>query len=408
MKRYGILAASVVIQLVLGSVYAWSTIAQELTSLHGFAAWQTQFIYGMIIFVFSVSLILGGRLFRKRGPRYTATWGGILFGSSYLLAAVLPLEPLVLIFLLGGLSGFSIGLGYACPLSTGVAWFPKHKGLVTGVAVFGFGGGAILANQVYVQILASGGSVQQIFLLTGAIGGGLVVLSAQVLALPDKVRSLSSTAVPAIQQGFLKSPSFWRLALGLGLGSASGLLLIGRAAGIAVDLGFAESAAAALPAMAVAAVSVGNASGRLFWGWLNDRIPGLTIPLSLGLATLSALGLLLAGTSPVLFIILMAMSGLLFGGSLVVYAAHSELVFGQGALARVYPFIFMFYGAAAIIGPSLGGVMYDVTGNSTGPIILAAALPFAGLIMTTVLRRFESTEVNQAATAEEQGSQALA
>ena len=142
MKRWVVLMAGVVLQTILGGVYAWSAFVPALTGEHGLSNGQCGMIFGVTIAVFSVVMIPGGRLLQTLGPRITAGIGALLFAAGYVVASFSGGDFWVLVLGIGCLTGAGIGAGYVCPLTVAMKWFPSNQGLVTGVAVAGCRGGA--------------------------------------------------------------------------------------------------------------------------------------------------------------------------------------------------------------------------------------------------------------------------
>src|SRR6056297_3235109 len=124
MKKWIVLAASVVLQLVLGGVYAWSVLGDALETDHGLTKGQTGLIFGVTIAVFTIVMIPAGRLLKKFGPRKLAAFGSILFAAGYLLASFSRGQFPLLVVGIGVLTGAGIGAGYVCPLTVGMKWFP--------------------------------------------------------------------------------------------------------------------------------------------------------------------------------------------------------------------------------------------------------------------------------------------
>lgn len=380
MKRYIILISSVLIQMVLGSIYAWSTLASGLQQELGFTGAQTQSIYGTLIIVFSFSLILGGWMFRSFGPRVTGSFAGLVYTLSFAAASLSQTFPLhVLLIGFGG--GLATGLGYACPLSTGAAWFPKHKGLVTGIAVFGFGAGSIATNYLFAFALNNGVMVSEIFMFLGYLGGGLVFLASQVLDLPKTYASSTkaNTELPTPRELF-SQPVFWKYIIALGAGSFAGLIIIGSTAGMVVYQGLGSSVSDLIPVLGVTLIALGNASGRIAWGWFQDKTQGIAVPINLVGSGILSILLLITPIAIPLFLINLFLVGFFFGGSLIITAADIEKDFGTGSLAAVYPWVFIFYGFAALIGPTIAGSMVDTFGSYRVPLILSAAVPALGFI----------------------------
>ncbi len=375
MKKYAILFCSVAIQVFLGGVYAWSTLARPLRSDFSLTSFQTELIYGLSIATFALTMVFSGRWIARVGPRFLALASGMLYFAAFGIAALSGGDFLWLLLGLGLVMGSAIGLGYVVPLSTAVRWFPRHKGLVTGLAVFGFGGGSLLSSWLVQTLLDGGQSILGIFWILGVLGGVVIVLSALVMSFP------AGESPPRVRtdRQVLISPSFWLLALGMFCGTLGGLVVIGKAANMAAALGYA-----ALGVVAVGILAAGNSLGRLFWGWLHDRWGRWTLPACLGLMTVSQLALALLASSAEVLLGFLFFVGLSFGGNLVLFAVKTEEFFGPGSISRVYPFIFLGYGTAAIVGPPLGGWMYDQSASYVGVYLMAAGISLVGTLTVGV------------------------
>src|SRR5579859_4038160 len=147
-NRATIAAAGVIMQLALGAIYAWSLFVSPLSKAH--PEWTRTDItltFSIALVALGFGAILGGTLLEKRGPRWVGTLSGLLYGAGFIGAGLLPtLWGLYLSY--GVMSGLGMGLGYIVPLATLIKWFPDKRGLITGLAVAGFGGGAVLTTLV--------------------------------------------------------------------------------------------------------------------------------------------------------------------------------------------------------------------------------------------------------------------
>lgn len=378
-----ILASGVFAQLVLGAVYAWSEIALLLEGSYGFTTAQTQSIYGTAVGVFAFGTIVTGRLLRRIGPRGMTFISAGLFLAAYLLASAGGARYGVLLPTLGVLLGTAIAFGYVVPLSTATRWFPDAKGTVAGLAVMGFGGGAIVAAAVIGAMVRAGVPLGTILARFGLGGAAVLALAALPQRYPrgeeippgGSRRSATAVSPPAVG-ALLRSGEVWSLGVTMFLATVGGLIVIGGVGTIAIDLDLRR-----LATPAVSVVALGNASGRLVWGRLIDRLGPATIPASLIVMTVGFATLRLGEWSAVAFLVGAFVSGFQFGASLVVYGAFSERHFGPGAISSVYPAIFAFYGVAALVGPAVGGALHTALGSYAGVLIALAGVPVVALAL---------------------------
>lgn len=378
MQKSSIILASVLIQAFLGGVYAWSTLAKPLREVYGLSSFQTELVYGLSIGLFAVTMLWSGRLILRVGPRPLALSSGLLYFLAFAVAALGRGSFAAVLLGLGVVMGVAIGLGYVTPLTTAVRWFPRHKGLVTGLAVFGFGGGSLLSAYLVQRLLQTGWDILEVFWVLGAFGGVVILLSGWVMRFPDS--SASSTSVPPVpDRTVFQSAGFWLLALGMFFGTLGGLVVIGKAANMAAVL-----LDPALGAAAVGVLALGNSLGRLFWGWMNDLWGRWTLPVCLAMMSAVLGALMVWADVQAIFFSALFLVGLGFGGNLVLYAVKAEEIFGTGSIARIYPFIFLGYGIAAVVGPPFGGWLYDQY-DSYGVVFgLAAVSALVGLVLVSL------------------------
>lgn len=261
-----VLAASLVIQVCLGGVFAWSVFAKPLGDAYGYSSAQAASVFGITIGAFALSMPVAGRLQAKIGPRPVAAVGGLLFGLGYLIASCSGGSLAQIIIGVGIVGGVGIGFGYVCPLAACVKWFPKYKGLVTGLSVAGFGGGAILLSTLAASLMGKGMPVLQVFRVIGVFWGGAVLLGALFLSVPRECLDDTPGRDIPIRELFMQR-SFWRLSLGMFCGTFAGLLVVGNIAKIGLSAGASDEIAT----LSITAFAVGNALGRITWGHLVDR-----------------------------------------------------------------------------------------------------------------------------------------
>src|SRR5690348_15198177 len=182
-NRWGIVVAAIIMQVALGAIYAWSVFVKPLEKLHGWNATQVTLTFTIAIFMLGVGATIGGFLLDRYGPRVIGTAAGVCYGLGVLLAGFTGDNLTLLYATYGVLGGLGMGLGYIVPVATLVKWFPDKRGVVTGLAVMGFGGGAVITSPVATALIGSVG-VSQTFVILGIVYLILVVIAAQFYANP--------------------------------------------------------------------------------------------------------------------------------------------------------------------------------------------------------------------------------
>jgi OFA family oxalate/formate antiporter-like MFS transporter len=383
MKKYLVLIGSVLIQTCLGGIYAWSAFVPALRDDYGLTTGQTQVIFGLCVALFIVAMVFAGRLEERKGPRLTASIGGVLFAVGYAVASFSGGAFAPLLLGIGVITGVGLGFAYVCPIASCVRWFPAKKGLVTGVAVAGFGGGAILLSQVANALFARGWDVLAIFRGVGIVYGAVIVVGALMLSCPGEAPGTAPPERTPLRT-LLGSGRFWVLWFGMFSGTFAGLMVIGNLK----PIGLAGAVPAAAATLAISTLAVGNAAGRIAWGFISDRIGGKAMPLSLAGLAVATLALWWAARSGTAFVVAAPFVGFGFGACLVLYAAATADAFGHENVGRNYPFVSLAYGFSGILGPAVGGILFDAAGSYTFPLVLAAALATVGaLVLATVGRK---------------------
>lgn len=393
MTKWIVLCAGVAIQMILGGIYAWSEFVPTLNTVYGLSKSQCGIIFGATILTFTVVMIPAGRVLQRYGARTTAGIGALLFTLGYVLASMSTGEFWILLLCLSGITGAGIGFGYICPLTVAMKWFPNNKGLVTGVSVAGFGGGAVLVSNVAEHLLvAMSLDVLEAFLYMGLGSGVIAFTSAMFLSQPVVGEQAAKeggerTSLASI----LRSSNYLLICLGMFCGTFAGLLVVGNLKPLALSMGLGSGAAT----LCISIFAVGNATGRITWGQIHDRIGSKrAIAYSLTFLGVSLLPLLLLGNQTAILASVLLI-GIGFGACFVVYASSMVELFGVRHFPRLYPICFVGYGVAALIGPGVGGFVADVTGGYAPAILLSAAIvllaaPLVWLTFQPVARNREA------------------
>lgn len=359
-KKLKVLVASVILQLCIGTLYTWSLFNAYLSAKISVPTTSIVLAFSMAVFIFAFTTLFSGKLLDKFGPRLIAFIGGILYGLGILLCASAT-TPLQLYIFYGILSAVGIGFVYVCPLTTCVKWFPKEKGLITGIVVGSFGLGSLVFSPL-IQYLLNNTSLTTAFLTLGSIYLILITLASFLLELPKT----SSTSEPNndfsknnyLTKEMMKSKSFpflWFIFL---CGTMSGLLIIGLAKDIGIHL---VSLSPSIAALSVSIISIFNTLGRLGFGALSDKISRFKIITILFSITITSLLLLsFIQLNIFTYFILLSSIAASFGGMPAIFPAITGDFYGIPHLGSNYGVMYQAYGASALISPILTFFIRDL------------------------------------------------
>jgi OFA family oxalate/formate antiporter-like MFS transporter len=255
-NRWGIAVAAVVMQLCLGAVYGWSVFKNPLMRTEHWTETSVQLNFTLAIAFLGIGTIIGGLWQDRVGPRRVATVAGVIYGLGYILAAYSSqhhsLTGMYLSY--GVLGGIGMGMGYITPVATLVKWFPERRGLMTGVAVAGYGAGALVMSPIAARTILSYG-VPVTFLGLGIVYLILVVAAAQFYANPpagwapagyvprSAVQKAATTSNFTVTEA-IRRWQFWLLWFMLFLNVTAGILFISNAVPIMRELTGAQPAVA--------------------------------------------------------------------------------------------------------------------------------------------------------------------
>jgi OFA family oxalate/formate antiporter-like MFS transporter len=373
MKKYVNLAAAFFIMLCLGSVYAWSIFVPELKAIHGFTTAQTQLVFGVLIAVFTIMMIFAGRLDQKHGPRLVAIISALLFGSGYILAGLSGGHFLIVLLGIGILAGSGTGFGYLISITNTVKWFPERKGLVTGVAAAGFGLGAIVLTWFSDLLLQRNYQVLEVFKIIG-ISYGIIILLFSFMVKGPVLKEWPTTKE---SKKWFTERAFILLFLGILCGTFAGLLVIGNLRPIGAQYALSQD----VLLLGISIFSAANFAGRLIWGWLSDFLSGRqSIFIALGLQALFVFLIGFFRLQSYTYLIFSGAIGFGFGANFVLFAKETAHIYGINRLSSIYPFVFLGYGLAGILGPVTGGFLFDLVGNYVFATYIAATISLVGAI----------------------------
>ncbi len=415
-RRYLVVLGALIIQVCLGSIYAWSIFQAALRE--GVYIWPsllTQLPFAAGLASFAAFMIIAGYYQDRVGPRKVATLGGILLAAGYLLAGLVDIisqgNPIIgtawLVLTYGIIAGAGIGFAYVCPIAALVKWFPDKKGLITGVAVAGFGAGALVMGYVETWLLSLpmifplvGGA----FIILGILYLVLVVSGSQLLTNPplgwtppgytSSSRSVNAKGKDYMPRGMIVTVVFWLLWFMFLFAATAGLMTLGnvKSAAAAIDpLTSSLPIWGVIASIIVGVMSIFNAIGRIVWGALSDRIGRVTtMVIMFTLLTIGMFGFAFLSTTYASWIIVMIVASLVgfcFGGNFALFPSSTADYYGTKNVGSNYGVLFTAYGVAGIIGALAAGLIVDFTASYFLAFTITGVLAIVAIIFTIFLYR---------------------
>ncbi len=418
-NRWWVVLGAVTIQLSLGAIYAWSVFTKPLADA-GWSKTETQIIFSAGLAFFALSTIFSGRLLPRFGPRILSIAGGVLLGLGYILGGIVNAYsfPLVLLFI-GILGGIGIGLVYVIPIAVGMRWFPDKKGMITGLAVAGFGFGALL----WVKLAGNWGNLIEnvglgnTFLIYGIIFLVSIVLGGMIMIFPPddwkpegykedntKNKMALKAEVNFTPKEMLKTSQFYLIWITLLFGSSAGLMCIGLMKLFPMEAlmaqGISEFEAAGIAGTAMAVFfSLANGIGRIVWGMISDRIGRKkSIMIMTALQGVIVICFQWIAGIPILLYLGATLIGFNFGGNFALFPTITAEIFGSKSVGQNYGYILMAYGIGGIFGPIMGGYLGDMKNFPLAFTICGVLCLFAATLISQVKPVEKKSEVLATAT----------
>ncbi len=406
-NRGFVVLGAILIQLALGAIYAWSVFTPSLKA-EGWSSENTQWVFAVGLASFALFMVFAGKKLNSWGPRTLAWTGGIILGAGYLLAGVLGGSSFIaLLVLIGLVGGAGIGFAYVVPIAVGMRWFPDKKGMITGLAVAGFGFGAML----WVKLAGSWGhlidnmGLSATFIVYGVAFAAMVIVGGLWMKFPpigwkpagydDSTKKRDIDTQPKkdfTSAEMLRKPQFYLIFLTFVFSAGAGLMSIGLMKlypmQALMESGINETAASAIAGTAMAVFfSLANGLGRIVWGVLSDKLGRkLSIVLMTVIQGVTVLLFTYMAGTEVLLYVGATLIGFNFGGNFALFPTITADTFGAKNVGQNYPFIFLAYGVGGIFGPILGGKMGDLNNFA-----LAFTISGIAVLVGTVLILFVKT-----------------
>lgn len=408
LNRWLVVFGAIMIQLALGAIYAWSVFTKALLDApYSFTRSQTQAVFSAGLFTFALVMIFAGIKMKKTGPRPLAIAGGLVLGLGYILGGIFGSSFIAQLICIGIIGGAGIGLAYVVPIAVGIRWFPDKKGLVSGLAVAGFGFGATIWVKVagsWFNLIAQYG-VQSVFIYYGIAFIVMVLIGSIWMVFPPEGWVPEGYTPPApvqpddkkstagrdyVWQEMLKKPAFWTIWLIFVFGGMAGLMVIGTIRLFGIDaltaIGLDAESAGAAAGTAMAWYAIFNGLGRIAWGKIADSIGAkLAIFLMSLIQGFLMLSFYNMGNTALMLAVYASLIGFNFGGNFALFPTATASLFGAKNVGSNYPFVFTAYGIAGIAGPLLGGFVRENTGTFLMAFIPAGVVCLIGSVLALTM-----------------------
>ncbi|WP_019549426.1 L-lactate MFS transporter [Streptomyces sulphureus] len=396
-SRWLVPPAALSIHLSIGQAYAWSVFKPALEKALDLSGTASALPFQLAIVMLGLSAAFGGTLVERKGPRWAMAVSLLCFSSGFLLSALgAATEQFWLIVLgYGFVGGIGLGIGYISPVSTLIKWFPDRPGLATGIAIMGFGGGALIASPWSSQMLESFGEdssgIAGAFLVHGLVYAVFMALGVLLVRVPadgwrppnwtppTEQRAMVTTAQVSAKNA-LRTPQFWCLWIVLCMNVTAGIGILEKAAPMIRDFFSGTSTPVSVSAAAgfVALLSLTNMGGRLAWSAASDTVGRKNIyRLYLGVGALLYLLIATAGDSSKPIFILSALVILSFyGGGFATAPAYLKDLFGTYQVGAIHGRLLTAWSTAGVLGPLIVNWVADTqeAAGRSGPGLYSLSL----------------------------------
>jgi len=381
-NRWGIAAAGFLMQMALGAVYAWSVFRVPLAKQFHWSIEEVTLTFTISIFVLGVSAFFGGLWLNKKGPRVVALTGGFLYGFGVFMASFSTNKLWWLYLSYGLVGGIGVGFSYIVPIAVLVKWFPDRRGLITGIAVGGFGAGALVTAPVATRLIQSVG-VLHTFAYLGIAYLVITMATAYFTQNPPVgwkpagwAPSLTQTAQRAATDytlgGALKTWQWWALWLLLFLNTSAGISVISQESPMFQEI---AKVSAIVAAGMVGVASIGNAVGRIFWAWISDAITRRWTFVAIFLIQVGLFWILPSTSSAAILTVVAFTVLMCYGGGFGTMPAFTADYFGSKNVGPIYGLMLTAWGSASAFGPLLIAHMRQSSGSFTsGPHVIAGIM----------------------------------
>jgi MFS transporter, OFA family, oxalate/formate antiporter len=393
MNRWGIAAAGFLMQMALGAVYAWSVFRTPLIERFHWSIAQVTMTFTICIFVCGFAAFLGGIWLNKRGPRSVVLTGGFLYGLGVFLASFSSIGLWWLYLSYGLIGGLGLGAGYIVPVAVLVKWFPDRRGLITGIAVGGFGAGALVTAPLATELIHDVGVLRTfaylgITYLIVTMVTGLFLRNPPVGWAPEGWTPSASLAAQRSTidyklGGALQTWQWWALWLVLFLNVSAGITLISQEAPMFREIAKVSAIEAGVM---VGIVSIGNGVGRIFWAAASDVLTRRWTFVVMFLIQVVLFWVFPDIPSRVMLTIVSFIILMCYGGGFGTMPAFAADYFGSRNIGPIYGLMLTAWGFGSTFTPLLIAHLRESSGSFTTGLHIIAGIMVVSTLLPLIIR----------------------
>ncbi len=374
-NRWFIALSAIAIHLSIGGAYAYSVYKKPLVESAGWSLTDVTLAFTIMMALAGSSAAIFGKFVERNGPRKSAIVAAVLFGLGQAGSGLsVAMDSVVMFWLTYGLlSGLGLGIGYISPVSTLVKWFPDRRGLATGMAVLGFGSGALITAPVAAALMEAI-NIPMTFYILGACYFLLMILGASYIAppkegwMPDNMKKDIATGKKELKEDLaqltareaVRTKHFWMLWTMMLINTSAGIMMISVASPMAQEVvGLSAAAAATM----VGIMGIFNGGGRLGWAAASDYIGRPAVFMIFFIIQIAAFFLLPSVTNALLFQVLILLVVSCYGGGFSNLPAFIGDLFGTKQLGAIHGYLLTTWSLGGVFGPMLVTQIKESTGS---------------------------------------------
>lgn len=397
-NRWLIALSAIAIHISIGAAYAYSVYKNPLSETLGWSATEAAIAFTIMMALAGSSAALFGSFVEKNGPRKSAIVAAVLFGLGQIGSGfAVSIESLPLFLLTYGVaSGLGLGIGYISPVSTLIKWFPDRRGLATGMAVLGFGSGALITAPVAADLIVSIG-IPSTFYVLGVCYFVLMVIGASYIApppegwMPEGMKKDVASGKKEIKEDLqqltakeaVKTKRFWMLWIMMLINTSAGIMMISVASPMAQEVvGLSAGAAAAM----VGIMGIFNGGGRLGWAAASDFLGRPIVFVIFFVIQIVAFTLLPTITNALIFQALILLVVSCYGGGFSNLPAFIGDLFGTKQLGAIHGYLLTTWSLGGVFGPMLVSGIRETTNSYIPVFYVFSALILLAFIVSLLLR----------------------